>query len=699
MAEAFRIRKQFYSFTAGGGSEACSCPHRPGCLITTAVSEAPVSRSREMTSLFSEMLCRCPHSIFCASVSRTIDYHAPKFDTSTIVDKEDYRMISEWAIAARIAFLSALEDQADILVLNHSSKRPVSSKTKRVFSRYPVPVWFNYGIRPKKRSRLYIFDIDVPKDIPISERREYAERTLTDLSEVIGFDLRKSLAVRTPSEGIHCYMMLPEGTDTTDLPKATLTGHKGLRKLYPDYAYMRVDIRSGGTDMYAVGVGSLLQQDEEEIDLYTFAASEDMRHEGQSLDKTLTIPELPQASVERLRDLTRNNDKLIDPFSGGEEDFVPLNRELVPQKERDILFRRMSELGEKKFHQKRAVVIARLACCYTEAAVADVIVDMKLDRDTHRGRELTSAELMKDIRAFWDKAVLRCFHRKAADKAIAEKVVARETFLKEKAAAYAENKGVDMEAALVAARIATKRERTTGSTFYRVRSVALDTQKVITALDAGRKMSQRRIHAFRLLFSYFYPLSAIGVSQIIVSLPNLAEDMGMKKHEVSDAMRVLRDARILKLTEKQAQGRASKYQISPSFIDPVVTTLLRKTWAFSRKEKSGGFAVYIPSVVNIMSASIDRVDGTNAYPHPAISESREVLVKYLTEKNVPLSEIYLRSRLVEKFSQPMIDNYALDENTGEISSDVEETIEENSTKDPEESRTEDDTRKFHRIEQ
>lgn len=666
------IDKRFYDFAEPFSTEEeCFCGHHPDCLLMAVSREhltSSITRHRELKTLLGEKMCNCPHSIFCVAENRSVHYHKTTFNNRFSVEKRNFRQVAEWSASARTALLSALGDEVDVVVLNHSSKRPFTHQGKRIVtSNTAVPVWFNYGIRPKEGSTLYIFDLDVPKELPYADRIQHTEQTIDKLSKILEYDVRSALTVRTPSGGLHAYLRLPNGANIHQLPKASLTRHRGLQRLYPEYADIKVDIRSGGTDMYAVGVGSVFENQDGEIGLYSFAAADDKRHHKFLLDGNLTVPELSETAVENLRFMQelstliphgRKRDWSTNVDAGHRKEQAEKllkterrGKTTIPKSEMKLLRERI-ELEQRKgtkFHQQRAIIMSRLFCCYTENTIITVMKNLGVDRDSFRPTKVLESHLVQDFRRFTQKLDKDCVHnRDKKDREPSSSAQHWNMKRDDRAVKIARHYAISVKDSEMIAAVQLKREQRSANRFVKKQMSVLNVAEVFSRLDGrNTKYSQRRKDALLILFSYVHPLMNMGVKNILVSVPNIAKDFGISTSRVSDALRVLREQKIVVVSQKQSLGRLPKYRVVSEVVDKTLTNALWQHFGRSRDKNSE--SVYCSGVIEMHTGAILQTDGVVESLGENFVELPQLLTSFCKVRNVLVGEILQDSSLVARF--------------------------------------------------
>ena len=534
-----------------------------------------------------------------------------------------------------------------------------------------APASGNWSVIPQRGSRLFIFDLDVSKlqisedgtELPTSVEDRYLEarRSIGYLSSLLGVDLRSTYAQLSPSGGVHIFVLLPEGTDPSELPSAKISdGMRALAGIPQElwHRELRGDLRSGASNGFILMAGSRLSVEGQESsadDYYRPLVSDPRWSDFKDYRsaRKLRLLELPSSAVERLRAARAMDLELraqANPPAATEtvEQLAPLlpalsqgrvARELNPGSYSRLL-RRLKEQPPESFHRARAQIYRALSCCGSLESIAELCRDAGYGRDSYSNRELSLEELLADMESMERRGMRaeRCGSHcgslrvvsEAPDghrlelKALAEEIHAAKLSESVELSALGHRRAA--ESSILEARIELSRRAQRGSDFgiygkrrprglnYRELIREILGERSFTARLSGqdRAIAGYRLRALELVLGYFAPLFAAGAPVAIAPVSELTELFGWTPSQLREALRFLRSSGVLSLERRQVSGRASAYGPGEQrFLDGALSKRLRQTWGASMALSATGERAFLGGFFDHQRGRIVRPDGSS----------------------------------------------------------------------------------------
>lgn len=428
----------------------------------------------------------------------------------------------------RSTFLSVLPD----------TKVPLGSRSTPALSTPPAGI--GYGVRP--RGRLFVIDLDT--DIPLSAQHDY-------FSGLLGCSTRDTLRVRTPSGGEHVYLFL----------------YTTVRSFVRTHGGFPVSLRSPGVDAdirssaspwgYVMGPGSFVGGREYRI-----------------IDRDVPIATVGEEGALRF----------LERFApgGGKESEVRRDRSSTISSDADssMLSERVSRItlsDDASFHARRAQVFGYVGCCASFNTMRHIWGKLDIDRDTYRDSgKMRVRELRGDFERLVRKFPFKghgcfCPERRSVDQIVdgLQKLPALSP-VSLKQSVLKRSVPVSYGSLPPDARVIS---------FRKVFEALVGKVDDLSDVDAVPRLSQRVRDAFMIVFGYFSPLVCAGAQKSPVSYAHVEERLGLSRSRIRDAMRLLREKRVLRLVNKQAPGRSAVYMVPRKFRDDFLTKYLRNTHA------------------------------------------------------------------------------------------------------------------------
>lgn len=457
----------------------------------------------------------------------------------------------------------------------------------------------NYGVYPE--GELVILDIDVKDATSADHARTLRENQLDVLEKFFHVALRETFTVITPTGGVHCYLLLPHdfsfADDAPDFPKTSLGGNMSgmintlVSGHYPDHIRRKlsVDIRRPDVNTYVLGPGSwTVAAKEKNAGKYNFAY--DIHgFSSQHIDAPiLRIPDIGKQNMQQLsRDIQQK--RIEKYYKKQRQDAMQQSDGTNLQKSypanRHIKSLRTLVKKHKRYHSKRAAVKSALACCYTNEVIAEVCVELGINKDTSKKYSLSYETTLHDIEGFVvDKPYhsIYCYHTtkhiKNTDTTTGDGMqpIAREELQK---VLYAQSEAMLLK---------KKQFLEDGAPRRTVNPAVLDMQKVHTSLmqTTNRAVMPQRVRdAFDILDYYIQPLTNYGVEQIILSRTEVQKTLSITDTRVTEATRLLRDVEILHIDIPPQPGRTTVYTVNTSFFHDDLTWALKKTWGYNNARR------------------------------------------------------------------------------------------------------------------
>lgn len=564
----------------------------------------------------------------------------------------------------------------------------------------------NWSVIPKASSRLLAFDLDVRKHriladgskLPTTAEERYLEarRSIAQLELLLGMDLRQTYAQRSPSGGVHIFLLLPEGVDPTELPSSKISnGMRELAQIPRDRwkTELRGDIRSGASNGFILMVGSQIDDPEG----YYSPLVADPRwsdFKDYRSGRKLRLLELPDAAVERLREARR-----LDRASQTERDRKPkaLSSEVTTGKPQPLrhtelkassysrILQRLRAEPLNSYHEARAQIYRALSCCSSPESIASVCREAGYGRDSYRDRELTDAELLADMASMEQRGLrsMRCGSHCSSigsDSTVdPERQNRLEELVAEILAASADQTALDelssdraRSSALLRARsmLELEAQRVADYGIYGRRkprgfSYRTLTQEILGAQVYGKllrhgqvKIAGFRLRALELALGYFGPLFSAGSSTAIASSKELTSLFGWTESQLREALRHLRAVGAISLTHRQISGRASGYGPGESrFFDPILSRKLRAAWGASRVEDASGERAFLGGYFDYSRGRVLRPDGTS-YTDGYLREVGGGFAGLLEELDIRLPKAAAVGRsVVSRYLSKSLDHY------------------------------------------
>lgn len=522
----------------------------------------------------------------------------------------------------------------------------------------------NWSVIPKLGGRLMIFDLDVaklrlsafgePLETSADERYLEARRSIAQLQELLGMDLRRTYAQLSPSGGVHIFLLLPEGVDPQDLPSAKISdGMRSLVGIAPDRwgSELRGDIRSGASNGFLLMAGSRISREDEDSFYYMPLVADPRWSDFKDFrsGRKLRILELTEAAVDRLKearalDLSlRGSSQSTLALGDGSiplgPSFPAIRGELsdeLQSRSYGRLLQRLREQPPSRYHEARAQIYRALSCCSSPEAIAELCRISGYDRDSARNRVLSQEELLADLESMDRRGLtaLRCGpHCRVQNSAEAEEPSSRalelETLL---SAVVRENPELSPEGlkrlqseVLIGGRARLDlRDQRRGSygIYGKRRPRALSYGAVARAIlgersyaarlrDSSAQIAAYRLRALELMVGYFGPLFSAGAEVAIAPAGELMELFGYSRSQLREALRLLRELEILTVRHRQSSGRSATYGAGDAkFYDRELGRSLLRSWAQSRIAAPAG-AAFLGGYFDYSRGRVVRPDGTS----------------------------------------------------------------------------------------
>lgn len=575
-----------------------------------------------------------------------------------------------------------LGDNAQYLKLKNKSKTPDGSFAKGRRNRLKnIPKTGNYGIIPHKK--LFILDFDCH-----NEGFSTIDEQIDFFSEFFEVNLRKSFAVVTPTGGIHVYLMFPEDISETskdDFPKASLRGYsKAFSEVVGREIVLDADIRSGLVNGYVVGVESLSSRANAIHDKY-WIADHTVGFSSEGFD-ILSVPQESMGKFKQVVSFRNSAEKSLNDKLGENDGENPLQAifesldnasgektNIKPPTE--IVYRLKKSIKAKNivsYHAKRAFVKSALHCCYDDYAIAIACIEMGIDKDSYNDKSIGFRSLITDIKRFTPEKRYHGFYCYQGRQNLR---IAKKQEFKEQYSGVEFN--VDEFTKKMKQKI-SQRSNADASSFRVLNPRVIDIGKVSSAILMEKKKDnppQQYFDAMAIVDYFIQPLSNVGTSRILLAKTAICERLALSPSRVTQALRLLRENKVIRIEEKQKSGMAPTYSVSESFTQFYLTKALRLAWGRLNKGKpreesdsiyfdrlSGVFRkVFTDEAVETVS-SVDEVLRKISLSVPAVSfrsYAGGAAVSYLKSE----AERY-------DFSPIVLDDIVVDENTGEIVDDL-----------------------------
>lgn len=483
--------------------------------------------------------------------------------------------------------------------LENNSKKP-KGKNGRLDRDSLVPAEGNYGFIPSYRQ--LILDIDA------TEESSLVAHVLV-LQELFGFTANETLAVQTPSGGLHLYLNYPRGFGKIKefFNGSLRQSSQALLSLVQDshgLTELDVDVRNGRTENYVVGpdssgliaiphqsqlasrkkyrifaqyasfadalldsprdVPAIATADKKKmnalLDLYcelhphTDLATEKKKSEQANTSTNKKV----QVSYKNRYTGTEDRSKRRDWFNG----VSTHNRRQKPvktlsgnkQEKLSVAMDKVIRSG-KDYHAKRCSALVRLGLCASVEDVVPIVRQYDMDRDTYHQKILSDKELLADLKRASEKVLdnrggqechgILCNHSHNA------------TYVDAKQEKFVPSPYV------------VKRFRPRSYKNYRAVHFDRVENELLKSFH-GRQVKD----ALRIL-AVFNGAMCSGAWCVLAGRDYLAEMTGLTKNQVAQGLRILREAGIIYLYARQQQGRTSSYVVRTEFVDYLVSRELQ----------------------------------------------------------------------------------------------------------------------------
>jgi DNA-binding transcriptional ArsR family regulator len=470
-----------------------------------------------------------------------------------------------------------------------------------------IPESGDYGIIPKKN--LFVLDIDSHAGSGIS-----VDAQIDIFSELLGINLRNTLAVSTPSGGFHAYMLAPVDADNLQSGLQNLNSYSdAISEILGRPVVVDADIRTGKSAGYTVGPTSIsltvkppAEGETEEQRILGFYKIADESHGFSVLSNNAELLTMSKEGFERfarLKDLKqdladeeirvrraeraaarqamlekRADARELEPsrdtyFADGsiQLDSAPPT-DLLRKLEKEMIARNMVT-----FHQKRSFVKAALHCCHTDSAIAQVCIDFQIDRDSGSQDTISYKDLMIDLHRFTPSIRFHggyCSYSQHETK-------------KAHMGTVVEGKVFDLEEfkALTAERVANRKIARhefgyRGSITPRVLDTSVISQRLMEG-SRRKTASKQYLDAMAIVDYFLQPLSNVGSKTILLARSAIETRLELSPSRASQALRILREKGIITVSDKQKTGMAATYFVNDEFTHARLTKTLKMLWGFN----------------------------------------------------------------------------------------------------------------------
>lgn len=387
----------------------------------------------------------------------------------------------------------------------------------------------NLGAIPQREGRLVILDLDKKPGYLTPDEQ------FTRLREEFGL-AGNGLRVRTPSGGLHLYVLWPMGEV---IPK-NLRLAKGV-------SWLNGDIRGGGSLGYVVFPGSQTPQ-------------------GPYLLEVNAPPALcPPELAERYRSLAHakapKKPRDISPSSSeGSTEGLALTPEALRQ-----LPRLLANRQNKPLHSQRATVFRALACCASDGAILEAWSALDVTGDTHSGQPIAPRYLQAEVQRLRATALDdRGRHSRFCPTGALVVIEPQENT----------GERAPREGGLAQARAAYLK-RLKRPTSWKTPAV-LDLEKALVALQGGRGQGSKHLPlAFAILEDFVQPWLNHGVTHILLGEAFLSQVYGVDPLVIRQAKRLILRRGILETSVRQVPGRTTAFRVPLEFQEQALTSLLK----------------------------------------------------------------------------------------------------------------------------
>lgn len=518
-------------------------------------------------------------------------------------------------------FQKALGKSAQYAKLKLNSKTPKGSFKPGKRNRYVrIPKDHSYGVIPQ--DKLFILDLD-------QHREGYwdLDQQIDFFSDFFKVNLRESLAVITPSGGVHIYLKFPSEYSNEQIaeliPKGSLRSYNDAFTYTSGYdVRVDADIRSGFSNGYVVGPGNFVNPEQKTQYKRYFLANESFGFKNPSYE-ILTVDNSSMENLNRIvsfykqsKSDSRNSStnktsnkidvkdaintvkkplsydssfvekEILNEMTVGENETVDLIHAIPSPDIINSLRKNLANKDIDTFHQARAVIKASLHCCYDNYSIAMACIELGVDKDSYRKESLGFRHLINDINHF--KLLKRyhnnyCYEGKKRLKDLKQQKLAngkeefqKSSFTSEDYREYNKKKLAEKK----------KIQRANNSKFAKPR--VLDISKISEDLikeSRKKKLSQQYKDAMNIVNYYIQPLSNVGAIRILLAHSDISERLGISSSRVSQAMRILRENEVIRIEQKQRTGLAATYSVPEKYSHTFLSKALRLAWGKYNSEE------------------------------------------------------------------------------------------------------------------
>lgn len=524
-------------------------------------------------------------------ISDKEDLNSPKNNIVNEIDENiEVRMNLQELLGSNVKFLKIASEQ----------KIPIGSFSEGGLNRLNnIPRKGNYGIIPL--NNLFILDLDVNHS---QEKSSSLKKHIDFFSKFFEINLYESLAVMTPTGGVHIYLSFPWNVKSSimpEIPKASLRAYsEAFSEVLNEEINIDGDIRTGISNGYVVGPTSKIninslnsdpyysRNTKKDIKEYYIAGSKDGFLESKTSDliKPLTIS--PQAVrklnrvilIKKKKDLEKRKEKYTNniEIDGIElilkSDEKELINDLPPIEILNKINTNIDNAGIKAWHIKRAFTKSALHCCYSDLAIAKACVQLKYNRDTFSGKNVPIITIINDLSRF--KPTER-FHSVYCEKG---KQNIRKAFISNNV----KKNDYDLEKRLkeIKVKVSDRSFSKIPDKYRRKRDPrVLDLERIVLALrSSGKREKDSQVikDSFAIIEKIFSPLINVGAKRVVTSRKFISEELKISNSRIGASLRLLRQLNIIILVDKQRTGMASTYKINDSWTHHKLTKVLRNNW-------------------------------------------------------------------------------------------------------------------------
>ena len=523
----------------------------------------------------------------------------------------------------RKAFAKKLPD-ARFFPLDTQSKRPlVKLKGRKLSPRPPANPQYGIALPPN----LLVVDVDTHTDDRIDSQ-------IAAMSHLLGTDLTKTLTVVTASGGRHFYVRVPDSVNLEELPNGSLRHldyllrrNPGVNELLGDRP-LDTDFKLGKpmSVSYTVGPGSYNKRGAYEwIDapiltvssaaLATFANAKEehqllqnkRRRERSRAKAAQNIRSLAPVSVSS--SLEVSVDQLTEVPTSRIKD---LRRSLTSSVETAL-----SEGRVSSYHSRRAHVFQLMQCCFSDEAIAQACVLLKVDWDSYTDSQIGYGDLLADIARLRAAFPSASFHGVVCGKGRFNTAAAATGTLEE---------GLEKLTTRVQTRSLSRRESRLSASS---RATVVNTSSTEGKLaETIRESSAQFANSMRILHELVQPILNAGSDRVVMSRQFLAETFELTDSQVAKALGSLRRAGILTVRDRQRTGVAPTYSVDPAFVDNEASEIL----SLERQFRQLGEDVFPALIMDYETRSIteaytgDMIAGTVKVSAVSLSVARRYCV-------------------------------------------------------------------------